>query len=1255
MGARKRSVVLIAVAGLVALQPAMGNAQVRELVSSGVSLLVDGVPTYGDPTLLWATIPDCEGPGPRIAGGAPGVETLPYAITRASVAVSSPRTLYEFNPPRPVGTCNPYRLYSNVFAFGPDLYFIDNQGPDGHAALWRRPRDTNPFEPSQMLADLGRDTISAELIVFGVSVIVIHRSSNPIRVRNVIIQYHKDTGELLNGNIDSASGSLRALRYDGRYLYWLKDNALRRNDTTNGVLVTALPGQVIDDYIVYGYEEQCGPPGCEYYSRIQFSRGHRFFEAETISNQVFPAYTSTEATASIIGMVRGPIHYYFIEQRPRGGDFPDQITYRVFRLGVGDSVPQLIYGPIANAPLGYDGFRTDLSWLYFRDVGRNRLLRLPVNAAAIQIQDLRATGLEVTQGLQNSAHSLRLIAGKRTIVRFYVRSASGADVPGVEASLAGSNQFGFLGRLEPINAGGKLLTVRANPTRASLDHSFQFELPLWWTTGGRLSLTATVNPGRRLIEDVETDNSASRQVDFLPSERLLVIYYNWSYDLDGTRYSPSAADVAASRTRMRRLYPLGEPGNAFESPGLHTVTLDFVDNNLAAQVQRTAADCVKRYPANRDPAKDKTGDRNMCASDYVHARMRALRRGSGIAPGAVSYGNIAQVPAPEDDLTYFTRGYQSGQYGTGPSTNANYAAHEVGHVLGRGHPEAGAGICKHDPVDSDYPYILALIDNPINAATRYQGLNFTDGMLNTLTLLDAAKTYDVMSYCSPGWISDYTVDGIYQYLASPNRPRQVRRAPLQRVPGDWLVVSGTMDPPDGTGGFVVVERTNTVMDPTAPLPGGFTLELRNGAGHVVASHPFTAEPASEKPGKVVFDLVVPFVPGTAELRAVEEATGRVLATTGVSPAAPLIGDVQLRDAPDPVDGIVTVSWNASDPDGDALIYDILATRDGGETYRPIHLGVTDTSVALDTSRLGGGANRLRIVASDGVHTAYAESATFTVPARPPRVRVISPADGTRVGFGQMVTFQAEVDDVQDEHIPDFDVWWLLPRTGSTAAGGRILQTDLFVGENRLEVYAENSLGEVGMDSVTVFVDDVLDAPGPTLSVAPQTIAWHVAADDTTPQSTRVEVTNRGTNTLVFTAQSDAPWLLIESQLAIGERAAPQDFTIIATPALLPAGVTSRAALTFTNRDDPGDVVIVPVELSRGNVFDHSDEDVLPPPACPGDCDSDDTVVISELVRGVRIALGDALLDDCPAFDTNGDGAVRVSELVAAVLAALNGC
>ncbi len=57
----------------------------------------------------------------------------------------------------------------------------------------------------------------------------------------------------------------------------------------------------------------------------------------------------------------------------------------------------------------------------------------------------------------------------------------------------------------------------------------------------------------------------------------------------------------------------------------------------------------------------------------------------------------------------------------------------------------------------------------------------------------------------------------------------------------------------------------------------------------------------------------------------------------------------------------------------------------------------------------------------------------------------------------------------------------------------------------------------------------------------------------------------------------------------------------------------------------------------------------------GDCNGDGRVSIDEIVIGITIALGDATVNECPAFDANADGAVTVDELLAAVDAALNGC
>lgn len=56
--------------------------------------------------------------------------------------------------------------------------------------------------------------------------------------------------------------------------------------------------------------------------------------------------------------------------------------------------------------------------------------------------------------------------------------------------------------------------------------------------------------------------------------------------------------------------------------------------------------------------------------------------------------------------------------------------------------------------------------------------------------------------------------------------------------------------------------------------------------------------------------------------------------------------------------------------------------------------------------------------------------------------------------------------------------------------------------------------------------------------------------------------------------------------------------------------------------------------------------------CIGDCSGNGLVQINELIAGVRIALGQATIDDCAALDADGDGSVEIAELVRAVNEAL---
>lgn len=59
--------------------------------------------------------------------------------------------------------------------------------------------------------------------------------------------------------------------------------------------------------------------------------------------------------------------------------------------------------------------------------------------------------------------------------------------------------------------------------------------------------------------------------------------------------------------------------------------------------------------------------------------------------------------------------------------------------------------------------------------------------------------------------------------------------------------------------------------------------------------------------------------------------------------------------------------------------------------------------------------------------------------------------------------------------------------------------------------------------------------------------------------------------------------------------------------------------------------------------------------CPGDCDNDQTVQVSELVTIVSLALQSTSPDACAAGDLNGNHTIDVAELIASVDSALRGC
>ena len=594
-----------------------------------------------------------------------------------------------------------------------------------------------------------------------------------------------------------------------------------------------------------------------------------------------------------------------------------------------------------------------------------------------------------------------------------------------------------------------------------------------------------------------------------------------------------------------------------------------------------------------------------------------------------AYGLIPQVPRANDPkANFFTRGACcTNRIGAGPSPTLivdpppppqntdvlfeDYAAHEIGHRLGRQHPVEGSELCNHSADDPNYPYFLTFIGTGIlgpvvsDPATDLAGFDGGDASnLIPVTFHYAQNAFDVMGYCggtrrNRQWISDYTYKGLYLSLLAlhPDISRRASfAAGIAGVVGtrtaaaqssDLLLVSGNIAPTLARAELLRTVRVDRVVSTPPRTPGNYSIRLKGAAGVTLADYSFTPETVEDvktiggaNSPLLGFTHVVPFVTGTTEIQIVDASRASpVIGRKTVSPSPPAIHDVALLGQPDPTTGALTVDWTASDSDGDPLTFDVFFVRAGGALLQPLMLGLPGPSVQVDTSRLGGGTAQFRVVATDGVNSAAADTPPFILPNKPPQPRILTVGDGMKIHAGQMLNLEGAATDPQDGTIPDTGFTWRTQR-GSLGAGSRISVADLPVGVTQITLTATNSLGLAASTTVAVTVAENLDRPGPTLTVGPTQIGWQVAVGETQPQTAELDISNSGSGKLEFRASSSAPWLTLSTTTGT----APATLTLTANPRGFAGGTTQEAGVTLAAVGLPGQTITIPVRISVGNTF-----------------------------------------------------------------------
>jgi hypothetical protein len=968
------------------------------------------------------------------------------------------------------------------------------------------------------------------------------------------------------------------------------------------MVVTIATG--VDGYYPEGRRSRfCLPDPC-YTEYVFIGQGGDVVRYNNLDGSTTHLYTSTDPTAIVYslvsyysGWVSGISQLFFLESHevscppPPGFCTYQDVLIRTNRSSGGavDILYQLTSFP--SVQQAANDLKTDGTFLFWHEQGV--LKRLPGNAAALPQINMKATGVEVTQGIQDIFNSVRLIENRRTFVRLYVRS-TGDPVPGVTAYLYRASSTGQIleGPLIPVNPVGQQITVQSWPNRTKLNDSFLFELPWSWTTGS-IYLRAALNPNKFPLEPNHDDNVVLEgPLTFQASPRLQVQFVSFGYVLNNQFYYPRLInDVLQTYSWIRRVYPLSSaPGSASDpSPGFRPNLWIIGDDALGSYVDRSAPECAAMYP-NPD-------DRSLCASAYTNNRLKALRVENGVPANVFMYGMIS-------DGGGWPRGQASGSVSSGPAGVACcgsgswdldgsyadwYAGHEIGHTLGRAHPSPNSDDpstpnvfegCGHSRSDPNYPYALAKISNGYA-----EGFDAGDPGLNPnlqMQIYPGIFWYDIMSYCPSLWISDYTYNAMYDYMMAHPTRKALASPASPGVEGDFISVFGSISQDNDVAIIHHLRRLSSVASIPGLVAGAddYRMRLLDAGAAVLADYAFSPETVQDSDEPMLsFGQVVTFTAGATQLQIIKGPDDQVLTSFTFSANAPVLSDVALQGAGSPVSGTVDLAWNASDVDGDPLSFDVHYSDDGGASFQPLHLGLGGSSAQVDTSQLGGSANAvLRVIASDGFHTAQGDTDPFTMADKPPQPRILSPADGAQFHYGQLVNFSGEALDAQDGSVASANLAWGNQRE-QLGTGPLLSISDLPVGVNYITLTATNSVGLSAYATISVTVDDDLDWPGPTLSVGPTLVEWQVSFGETQVQTAELSISNAGLGELDWKALHDAPWLALSALTGT----VPYTLTLSADPTGIADG-TAVSTTLWIAAPASAESVAVPVSLAVGNVY-----------------------------------------------------------------------
>jgi len=382
-------------------------------------------------------------------------------------------------------------------------------------------------------------------------------------------------------------------------------------------------------------------------------------------------------------------------------------------------------------------------------------------AGVLPSTGVEVLGFEATQAIQNLRHDVRLIAGKATVIRVYLRPhglTSNLKVRGeiVVSAAAGMPSSYVASRNEISLRANQHPSLNDQRSDAALTLNFVIPAPPVGPMTVKLSRIQPISGGN----DYPILPADDLKVEFTsgPLLRIRVLGFRYTDALlnPPQKFAPDATHFDHLRSYLTRAYPAGgldwsqavvdAPAN-FSPPFSGQLLPDGFDPLWWTLLGILHQHLLTIRQADIDAGWDPRTHYYGLVSDHSGF----FRGAANDVPTAPAPNTIAVGPCGKAGAGYWDN---DGSYGDW------YGAHELAHTFGRFHP----GFCGQSSNDPHFPHPGGSISD---AGQDCVGFDIGDTVLNLpMRAYPREQWNDFMTYCDRQWVSKYTYDGLFDRLVA---------------------------------------------------------------------------------------------------------------------------------------------------------------------------------------------------------------------------------------------------------------------------------------------------------------------------------------------------------------------------------------------------------------------------------------------------------------------------------------------------------